>query len=46
MNCGSDHNALVVGICLKLNKSKKLIPRTKFNSESLDQYKLEVNKAI
>jgi len=47
MDCGSDHNALMAEICLKLKKkSKKLIPRTKLNTEALDQYKLEVNKAI
>jgi len=46
MDCGSDHNALVAEICLKLKKSKKLIPRTKLNTEALDQYRLEVNKAI
>jgi len=46
MECGSDHNALVAEICLKLKESKKLIPRTKLNTEALDQYKLEVNKAI
>jgi len=27
-------------------KSKKLIPRTKLYTEALDQYRLEVNKAI
>jgi len=46
MDCGSDHNALVAEICLKLKKSKKLIPKTKLNTEALDQYRLEVNKAI
>jgi len=46
MDCGSDHKALVAEICLKLKKSKKLIPRTKLNTEALDQYKLEINKAI
>jgi len=30
----------------KFEKSKKLIPRTKLNTEVLDKYKLEVNKAI
>jgi len=46
MDCVSDHNALVAEVCLKLKKSKKLIPRTKLNTEALDQYKLEFNKAI
>lgn len=30
----------------QIEKSKKLIPRTKLNTEALDQYKLEINKAI
>ncbi|KAF0717443.1 Uncharacterized protein FWK35_00033220 [Aphis craccivora] len=32
MDCGNDHNALVVEICLILIKSKQLIPRTKLNT--------------
>jgi len=27
-------------------KRKKLIPKTKLNTEAFDQYKIEVNKAI
>lgn len=42
MECGSNHNALVMEICFKLKKStkKKLISKIKLNIEELDQYKI------
>lgn len=47
MDCGSDHNALVAEVCLKLQKNinSKLKP-VRWDSESTDQYSKQMAKAL
>jgi hypothetical protein len=47
MDCGSDHNALVAEVCLKLQKNPKSKQKPfRWDSESTDHYSREVTKAL